>query len=307
MDTDRIAAAQPPRAGSLNVDHIAHFVPDIEPASEDFERLGFTLTPFSPQSHRLTPGGPLVSAGTGNRCVMLERGYLEFLTATGSSPVADQLRAAMTRYTGVHLVAFGTAAPELDYARLEQHGYTPLPPVALQRPIGTERGEELARFTVVRVPPGAMPEGRIQYCQQLTPGLLWQERWLTHRNAAVRLTTVFVCVDDASEAATRYSRFTGLRTHSSARSRWLETERGTLVFVEPPALERVLGVAAPVLPWIAGYALETQSLAATRSYLEGVSAEVRTLDSQRLLVELPRSLGGILIFQEAGSSTLMFD
>ena len=33
----------------------------------------------------------LVPAGTGNRCVMLRRGYLEFLSPTVETPMADQL------------------------------------------------------------------------------------------------------------------------------------------------------------------------------------------------------------------------
>src|SRR5687767_4162067 len=113
--TDPVAAAQVPPAGSLNLDHVSHFVPDIDDASDDLARLGFTLTPFSPQSHRLEPGGPLVPAGTGNRCIMFERGYLEFLTPMSDTPLAAQLNAAMSRYVGVHLIAFGTAAPDVDH------------------------------------------------------------------------------------------------------------------------------------------------------------------------------------------------
>ena len=102
----------------ITIDHAAHFVPDIDAAGAALERLGYTLTPFSAQSHRLKADGPLVSAGTGNRCVMLERGYLEFLTPTGDTPMADQLRRAIARYLGIHLIAFGTDAPEADHARL---------------------------------------------------------------------------------------------------------------------------------------------------------------------------------------------
>ena len=98
---------------------------------------------------------------------MLERGYVEFLTPTMETPLAEQLRSAMRRYVGVHLVAFGTTTPELDYARLTREAFEPLERVDLQRPIETEAGMEVARFSVVRVPPGTMPEGRIQYCQQL--------------------------------------------------------------------------------------------------------------------------------------------
>src|SRR6188768_900195 len=83
-----------------DIDHIAHFVPDIVHAGEALEQLGFTLTPFSMQSHRLEADGPLVPAGTGNRCVMLQRGYLEFLTPTHDTPNAQQLHLAIRRYTG---------------------------------------------------------------------------------------------------------------------------------------------------------------------------------------------------------------
>jgi hypothetical protein len=60
------AAAQVPAAGELILDHVAHFVPHVDSASSVLERLGFTLTPFSEQSQRTEPGGPLMPAGVLN-------------------------------------------------------------------------------------------------------------------------------------------------------------------------------------------------------------------------------------------------
>ena len=57
-----VAAHQVPAPGTLNVDHVSHFVHDIDGASTALERLGFTLTPLSVQSHRLEESGPLVHA-----------------------------------------------------------------------------------------------------------------------------------------------------------------------------------------------------------------------------------------------------
>lgn len=299
-----IAAAQVPRLGALTLDHIAHFVPDRHSAGEALERLGFTLTPFSEQSHRLDADGPLVPAGTGNRCVMLERGYLEFLTAFGESIVADQLRAAMRRYVGVHLIAFGTSAAEADYARLEREGFSPLYPVALQRPIGTEHGEETARFTVVRVPPQSMPEGRIQYCRQETSEFVWQARWLAHANGAVELASVVLCVADPDEAAARYGRYTGLTPAGDGPWRMLATSRGTLAFGTAETLERELGLRAPALPWMAAYTLHVRDLAQTRDYLREAGAAARDLDADRCLVELPAALGGAVIFAARRAGTL---
>ena len=292
-----------PSPGALNLDHVAHFVPDIDAASAALGSAGFTLTPFSAQSHRLTPEGPLVPAGTGNRCVMFESGYLEFLTPTGDTPVADQLRSAIARYVGVHLIAFGTGAPDDDHARLTAAGFDPLVPVALQRPISTPDGESTARFTVVRVPPGRMAEGRIQFCRHHTPELVWQPRWTRHANAVTGLASVLVCVADPKEAARRYSAFTGLACEAHGSAWRLETARGAVVIAGADAVERTLGIAPPALPWIAGYVLENADFAATRAALGASGA--RAL-GERLALTLPAALGGVMIFQPARAGALHF-
>ena len=291
----------------LNIDHVAHFVPHVDSASSALEKLGFTLTPFSEQSHRLEPGGPLVPAGSGNRCAMFKQGYLEFLTPTGDTPVAAQLRAAIKRYVGVHLVAFGTAAPAADHARLAKGGFSPLEPVALQREIDTEHGRGTARFTVVRVPPGTMPEGRIQFCQQHTPELLWQPRWMEHANRACALAGVILRVADAQEAAQRFARYTGLLAQVSGSVWRIATTRGYLLFLDRDTLQRRIDVVPPVLPWIAGYVLESEDITETGDYLRKSGVPVHVLGSHRLLVELPPAVGGIVIFQPKNSGVLNFD
>lgn len=301
MTSDAIAASQVPPAGSVCVDHAAHFVPDIDAAGTALEALGFTLTPFSAQSHRLQPDGPLVSAGTGNRCVMFERGYLEFLTPTGDTPMADQLRTAIARYVGVHLIAFGTGAPEDDHARLVTEGFEPMTPVALQRPISTENGEDTARFTVLRVPPGKMVEGRIQLCQHRTPHLLWQSRWTGHRNAVTAFVDVLLCVADPAATAARYSRYTGLpalETHGYWR---IGTARGAVLFADPQRVQHALGAHAPALPWIAGYVLETRDVNVTRALFTAAGCDVRPLGTGRFATQLPQALGGVAVIQSAGS------
>ena len=78
-----------PPPGKLNLDHVAHFVPDMDEAARDFAKLGFTLTPFSAQAHRLEPDGPLVPAGTANRCV---NGVAEGKAARGSKSRCNRRR-----------------------------------------------------------------------------------------------------------------------------------------------------------------------------------------------------------------------
>lgn len=303
---EKIAAAQAPKPGKLTLDHIAHFVPDIDTASPALEKLGFTLTPFSAQSHRLEPGGPLLPAGSGNRCIMLKRGYLECLAPTADTPVANQLRAAIQRYVGVHSIIFGTGDALEDYARLAREGFSPLEPVALQRQLMTPHGEDTARFTVVRVAPGTMSEGRIQYCQHHTPQFVWQPQWLAHANRATALTAVLLCVEDPAETAARYARFTGLKAIGED-DRWhIDTSRGRLLFKSPAVIRRVFNIEAATLPWIAGYALASSNMEVTRKHIAQSGFAHGSLDSERFYIVPPSSVGGIIVFEPAKSAPLDF-
>jgi hypothetical protein len=293
-----------PAASALTIDHAAHFVPDIGAAGAGFENLGFTLTPFSAQSVRPEAGGAPVPAGTGNRCVMLQRGYLEFLAPTHDTPNANQLRAAIKRYTGIHLIAFGSTDGDADYARLAQGGFDPLPPIALQREVATETGSGTARFTVVRVPPSTMAEGRIQYCQHHTPELVWQPRWVHHRNGITGLAGVILCVADPEESAQRHARFTGLPARRVDNTWRIDTARGVLMFVTPQFIGSRLDLTAPALPWIAGTVLETNDFVTTKRTLRDASANLRMLTDKCALIELPPELGGIMIAQREGSEEI---
>jgi hypothetical protein len=302
--------AQVPPSGQLNLDHVAHFVPDRDAAAAALERLGFTLTPFSEQSHRLQEGGPLTPAGTGNRCAMLREGYLEFLTPFADTPVANQLRDAIARYAGVHLIAYGSGDAQADFARLDTAGCAPLPPVRLQREASAPGAKAVdgtpaeltttVRFSVTRTPPGTMAEGRIQFCQHHTPEGVWQPRWLEHANHAVALERVFVCVADPIEAAARYARYAGLPVEPVARADGVEfiqrTARGTLHLMDAAAAAASFGVVPPALPWIAGYQLGSDDLVATRALLDRSGADMHELADTRLCVRLPPALGGLLVF-----------
>ncbi len=276
--------SQRPAPGALVVDHVAHWVPDAGAARAALAALGFTVTPFSAQS----TGDPPVPAGTGNHCVMLAQGYLEFLAPTADTQNAATLRAGIARYVGVHLIAFGTTTPEADHARLAAEGFAPLAPVALSRMIDTQAGPQRARFTVVRTAAGTMPEGRVQFVEQHTPEHLWQPQWLDHANGAVALRRVELCVADPAEAAARFARYTGLAVTASEGAPALATARGMLVFRDAAATRVRLGVEPPALPWIAGYALACRDLSRAPGG--------REIEGGRV-VALSDALGGAIIFE----------
>ena len=289
---------QIPPPGDYVLDHIGFFVPDMEAGATALRRLGFFLTPYTAQQHSLGPGQPLVSAGTGNQLAMFERGYLELLSPFAAGPVADQLRDAMERYVGLHLIALGTADAAADHARVAAAGFATVPVVHLQRDVETPEGERTARFSVARVPPGTMVEGRIQFCQHRTPEVPWQVRWMSHGNGARRLTDIVLCVADPEEAARRYGRFFDRAPRRLAVGGWsLDLEWGRVVILSRTALVAVLpGIIVPILPFIAAFAVEVADLAALRALL-AANGVATLLDTAAALAAAPMpALGGAAVF-----------
>ena len=275
-----VAERQRPAPGDLCIDHLGHFVPDLDAAARVLDKLGLSSTPVS---HHSIAGKP---AGTSNRCVMLEQGYLEILCPTLDTPHAQRVRGLMTRYDGVHLACFGTPDAGFEHQRLAAHGFEPEPLVALHREIPT--GEEL-RFRVVYVPPGKMPEGRVQYCEHLTPEHLWKPEYVN----PLRLEEIYVVADDPVEAAARWARFSGLLPRPEGETVALETARGKLVVGTREVLSQLLGDVPPG-PGIAGYRLGCASAGHMAEQCARAGATVSEKE-RAFAVTLPPALGGMLL------------
>ena len=281
-----VASQQLPLPGSLTVDHVSHFVPQLGAATRALEALGFAVTPESAQQ---TQDGP---AGTSNVCVMLEHGYLEILAPTMDTPNAQRLRDSMQRYRGAHLCCFGTPDAEGEQRRLGEHGFSPLPIVKLQRETA---GGQLARFQVVRTAPEKMPEGRIQFVQHFTPEALWRPQYLGHTNSVVRLACVFVVAEDALDAGARWSRFTALLPRPAGDYVHLRAARGHVLIGRREQWTALLGDAPPA-PAIAGYALECRDTTILVSRCRMLGLALRRIREDLYAVALPEALGGSWLF-----------
>lgn len=296
---------QCPGHEEMFLDHLAHFVPDMERASAELARLGFTLTPFTAQYNR-TPSG-MQPAGTANRCIMLRSGYVEIITTLSDTQLARRAKAAMARYTGVHLIAFSVEDADETHARLANQGFQPDSPVHLRRPVDLEHGTTAeAAFTVLRVPAERMPEGRIQVLRHHTVAAVWQPRWMVHDNGIVSLEAVLSVVEDPEEAAARYARFTGRKVEKSREGgRWvLPLDRGRLVFIAPTDIERHAPwlTEPPSLPWIAAYALGSADCPLTRERFAAAGVTEMKVARDETAHELPQELGGFLTIAPAGHS-----
>jgi len=266
--------------------HVSIVVPSLDAAARALEALGFVVTPPSAQQ---TQDGP---AGTSNVCVMLEHGYLEFLAPTSDTPNAQRLRATIQRYSGVHLVCFGTPDAEGEHLRLKTHGFEPQPLVQLNRKVST--GEN-ARFSVVRPSINMMPEGRVQFVQHHTPEAIWQPQYLGHTNNVVKLACVFAVAEDPVAAGARWARFAALLPRPAGDFVHLPTARGHVLIGGRESWNTLLGD-APAAPALAGYALECRDPAILVSRCKLLGLALRKLRENLYAVSLPEALGGAWIF-----------
>lgn len=255
------ADRQLPAGGEIFLDHVAHFAGDPEAARHALARAGFAPTPISIQVNPDPAGGVPRPTGTGNITCMLDRGYLEVLFKTADTPLGREFDAAMARYRGVHLAAFAVADADATHARLAQAGFHMQPLVAMQRPVATEAGEGIAAFSVVRLAPGEMPEGRIQALTHRTEQTVWQPRWLTHPNGATALLDIVIVEPDAAEADRRFRRFLGRASRADQFGPAFHLDRGRVQLVTAASLARLFPtLVIPDLPFMAAYGITVASL-----------------------------------------------
>jgi Glyoxalase-like domain len=293
-DVDR----QLPRDDEIFLDHLAHFVPDAEAASRALARAGFAPTPISVQVNPDSEGAPRPT-GTGNITAMFTRGYIEILFKTSESPLAREFVAGLARHPGVHLVAFAVANAAAARRQLAGSGFRVRPLVEMQRPVDADGQPATAAFTIARVEPGEMPEGRVQILTHRTEPVVWQPRWLSHPNGARALTHTVIAVADTAEAAGRFGRFTGRPATLTSFGQTVELDRGRVDLVAADEFARLLPeVPIPSLPFIGAYRIRVESLMRTADMVARAGLTVRQRDRE-LIATFPPELGhGAWLFAE---------
>jgi hypothetical protein len=297
-DIDR----QLPLAEEIFLDHVGHFVRDPAAATAALARMGFSPTPQSVQVNP-DPAGGERPAGTGNITAMFRRGYVEALFKTADTPLGRELESAIARYPGVHLAAFAVSDASAAHRRLQASGFHVRPLIDMQRPVMTQAGPDIAAFTIARVAPGEMAEGRIQILTHRTEKTVWQPRWLTHPNGALGLIDLVIASNDVEETADRFSRFLNREATETRFGPVVTLDRGRVQIVTPAMFALLApGLAIPALPFVGLYAVAVTSLPALERDLVGSGvALLRHGDS--IQVSFPEALGiGAWMFVEQAGS-----
>jgi hypothetical protein len=281
---------QLPRGEEIFLDHVGHFVRDPSAAALALQRMGFLQTPVSVQVNPDSSGGE-TPTGTGNITAMLHRGYIEVLFKTADTSLGRELESAIARYPGLHLAAFSVSDAAAAHRRLKASGFCVRPLVEMKRPVVTPTGPDTAAFTVARVEPSEMAEGRIQILTHRTEQTVWQPRWLDHPNGATGLTDLVIATVDVAEAAERFSRFLGRPAIENNCGCVVKLDRGCVQLVTPVMLAEIApGLEGPSLPFIALYAVMVKTLDVLECHLRLGGAEfLRQVGS--IVARFPDELG----------------
>lgn len=291
----RTEPGKPMGAAPAGLDHVGLYAHDMDAAAAMYQRLGFTLTPLSQHSGTHAVTREVVKAGIANRCAMLGRGYIELVAVVDPTLDLRGIPEGLARYAGMHIVAFDTPDPEQRIAALREAGFAAEPGV-LQRYIDTADGPRLARFSQVRTPRQAMPEGLILTLRHETPELLWQARYMNHPNGARALAAAIVAVEDVDAAAARYARYLGVPSERRGGQAWFRLRSGRLGLVDAAALAaRLPGSPAPALPFPAALAVEVDDLSRTAAVLDDNQVAYRRAGGQ-LTVAAGDAGGAAVIF-----------
>jgi hypothetical protein len=289
------ADRQLPAAGEVFLDHVGYFTADLAAAGAQLQRLGFSVSPVNLQQNA-DARGELRPSGTSNRLAILRRGFLEVLAATHDTPLAEQLRAALARHSGLQLIALSHADIPAQRERLITEGFAMQEIVHLRRHKETPEGLREVRWSVLRPEPGAMPEGRVQFAYCHTPDLTWPEPMPALANAADGITDILLCVPDRQEAAQRFARFVGRQTHEDCGLSLVPLDRGSLAFVDAGEASKIPGLAPRALPFMAGQAVRCLDLDAARATLRRAGMTPAFDDDGLVCVGSADALGSLLLF-----------
>lgn len=276
-------------AGIVGIDHPVIGVRDLEAGKRAFERMGFVVP----------PRGRHLEWGTGNRCVMFERDYIELRGIIDPDKPTHDLGSFLARREGLMGVAFATVGCEVSYREAKASGLSPKQPTELTRLFELPEGTVHPRFRLVffeeRETPGLM---RSLVCQHLTPELIRRPAWLDHPNGAVKVGRIVSVVPDPAALAEAHARLFGNdKVRVSGGGLAIDAGGGATIDMLAPAAAEAEGetIAGIEPPYLSSITVAVRDLAAAAKLL--VAGEVPfSRDARGIRIAPEHACGAILRF-----------
>jgi hypothetical protein len=247
-----------PLKNIIGVDHAVVVVGDLDAAAQNWNRLGFTISPRGTHSAKM---------GTGNYTIMLGEDYLELMGILGETEHNAPTRAFLARTGGgIERVAFTTQDAAAGAGEIRARGYPPLGPTDFERPVTMPDGRQsAAKFSTFQWPIDQAPGGiRLFACQHKTRDTVWIPELQRHANTAKRIVRILMVSPEPKADAEHLSAMIdvparGERDGTSQDNTWLVASgpgRADFVFLTRDGLARQYpGVSMAGLPERGGVGL----------------------------------------------------
>jgi hypothetical protein len=166
------------------------------------------------------------------------------------------------------------------------------------------RGE--ARFNVIRLVPRTVFDGRVYFCEHVTPELIWRPEWQAHPNGALAIVRVAIAARDPHRVAKMFERMFGAGTVAPAtaqdRPHVLRAGQAAVEIWPHDTLAEILG---PAMPDPAGRAdhmalvgIRVRSLHETSNVLRANGIDNAKVEPGRVLVPPTQAMNAALEFVE---------
>lgn len=186
--------------GFTEIDHLLASARDPRAGGEQYERLGFTVTPLS----------VIENLGVGNRLVLMQplaphtANFFECMGVVDPARADTPMGRLLSGPEGVRSMVLSGPDAMDSYYRLARGGFPFQPPMDIKRDWRLPSGEILTPAFLVTVPIAA-PLG-FNFCQYRTLHYYLRDEWLRHTNGAISMTKVFAVAADARGVADYFAK-----------------------------------------------------------------------------------------------------
>lgn len=280
-------------AAISGIDHLVIAVGDLDRAAAAYRRLGFTLSPRATHS---------AGMGTANHTIMLQRDYFELLAVLTPTERNLRWRDALALGEGVAGMAVVPASAAAARDAWFRQGFTPSDLVSFSRPVDRPDGSRMeARFEIVSLPKGSVPGASVFACAQLTREAVWLPELMGHANTATAIRRLTVALPGVAEGATSWGKALQGATASAIDGGVRLRLGGHAVdLLEPPAVARLYGLAAPDRPKAVAIEFAVADVGKCRAALARGGVPAWT-NGERTAVAAEHTCGVVVVMAPAGS------
>lgn len=290
------------------LDHIGLYVRSMETSAQQYEWLGFRLTPLSQHSSTNPQTGEVSLAGIGNRCAMLRQGYIELVAVVDDSLDPRGVVTGLQRYEGIHILALRTHEAQAACNALRAKGFDARLGDLRRTIKDLPGGPQVARFTQIRTPADAMVEATVFMLSHETPELLWRDDLTEHPNGALSLDETLLLVSaDFDAVVDRYARYLGTAAVVNGQEASFHLPHGVIRLFDPEAAaKRFSDLHAPDHSFPFGFVVGVRDLARTEQLLRAngvpVSRAMGPLPTE-IQIAPAHACGAYLVFRQKESKS----